>query len=1418
MEVPTSVLRTLWNLRRLLALLACLLLTPLAHAWTEGLQAAAQAVANNTADATQQMMVFVHNKELNLMAQEGLIRDRAYAVCQDEFNRLNKQFIDKAFKDSGLMPNSSEVKLNPGTDTDINVTTSGGRKIKLQDITDVENKYQAAIKDHFSSAPGVDKTKLPSGNIDTNTDFMPHPANTDPGDFKQIAEHINANHGTAYTDPKAASAQGKLGDKGAKITAEEAGSFSSEMKRLANEKMTGAAKFREDAARIRSSNPGEAARLEAQASQYEYQAAKYHSRMTDINNHMRGQYGLPPKKGALDEVAEAISKIGRNPYSSAEVKMVSRLHAQALQNSADNMIGTMLEIARKNPAALPQIRQIIAAESQSLSAAGAAKAATRLEAAVKDIEAAAKWAAFKEAAKDLSGFNATTKVSVVMTAGGALLIGYQGVQIALSDVKATDTVWDFVKNVYIHAGWEGTGIGPAFEEAQKEELDRYMKEIMAGRDPSMFKHVTFTILKTGIYMGKDALIGILTLPDTIWEMFTQEKEMEAYAAMQNELAAAMRQMILDRQAFDTMMVKMRKMGLHPEDTLLFLNCMCAECGGMLGGIYNPSFKTDIGHGPCQCNGPLTIWKTPLPTGNKDRMYACFNNVTKLRHDQAQDIFNKWHQQALNENAQSVAKELAGIKQEIAKGNLENDEELVRRLADQFAAIQPLLLPADADWVKAMIGPHLVNHAHKQAEAGNLPRAVEDMDKAIDKVGIRGAQNEADSKQWRDQYKQWDPVWKEFKAKRFPEVDALLGKRQIQRAAGEIAGIEAQLKGPYSRKLPPAYKDPDFLRLKARVDEQQKAYNAAIQDAWKRSGELQKANDPRGAAEVLEGVQKAWEHPPETVNNLNKQISYDRGLVGKAEEHKLAGQTFEGSGSLAGALERYTQSVAIQRDAALESKIGQLKQGQAQGTKLWNEGKALFDGGRAVGALAKFKESVGVWPEASNKRYVADLEAKLNQTKAQAAALWNEGKAQYDAGRPLEALTKFKESLKIWPDAANAQYVQQLEAALARQTAAAQAAQQAAAQQAAAQQAAAQAAVQAAAQAAAHAAPPPGAPDPIGIWRHHPEATWKITRAADGGYYGDETGLGNARGPAHWTPSGTFRIEYRTRDGGTDGYYEVRFTPDGNNANGEVREITGQRRTASTRWTRLSGGTAVTPSPVPVVSGPLATSKNDPVIFENGNTAGVYVAPTKPTTVTFNTTYTITFIQTYHWNHARGAIPGTVGLRDSSGHMYGPWQMSGAPGQGGVVNAYWNANPNVTVPSGTYTVVDSDPASWAQNSGSQGAGFVRIEGRPVGGGRAYTSQPRDPTPAPQPLAFQIDLANRSNQPVHLFIDGKENFGPQNKVSPGGSRTVTVTSAPSGTTFVAGRDGNRLATCRWDGAGVPIVVFNDPAKLSCAVGIR
>ncbi len=131
------------------------------------------------------------------------------------------------------------------------------------------------------------------------------------------------------------------------------------------------------------------------------------------------------------------------------------------------------------------------------------------------------------------------------------------------------------------------------------------------------------------------------------------------------------------------------------------------------------------------------------------------------------------------------------------------------------------------------------------------------------------------------------------------------------------------------------------------------------------------------------------------------------------------------------------------------------------------------------------------------------------------------------------------------------------------------------------------------------------------------------------------------------------------------------------------------------------------------TGHVPQTAKSTVLFDNGNIAGVDNGPSQPTTFSLSTAHVITLIQNYHWNSARGATPGTIGLRDANGRLYGPWQSVGSPGQGGVPNAYWTVRPDIMLPAGVYSVIDSHPASWSRNGGSQQRGFTRVEGYPAG---------------------------------------------------------------------------------------------------------
>ena len=118
------------------------------------------------------------------------------------------------------------------------------------------------------------------------------------------------------------------------------------------------------------------------------------------------------------------------------------------------------------------------------------------------------------------------------------------------------------------------------------------------------------------------------------------------------------------------------------------------------------------------------------------------------------------------------------------------------------------------------------------------------------------------------------------------------------------------------------------------------------------------------------------------------------------------------------------------------------------------------------------------------------------------------------------------------------------------------------------------------------------------------------------------------------------------------------------------------------------------------------------LFSSGNNYGVANGPTASTTFTLSQPHVITSISTYHWNSGRGTGIGTIAVRAASGQTYGPWPATGTPGQGGVPNANWTCAPNITLPAGTYQIIDSEPATWSQNDQSGGRGMASVRGYPI----------------------------------------------------------------------------------------------------------
>jgi len=116
-----------------------------------------------------------------------------------------------------------------------------------------------------------------------------------------------------------------------------------------------------------------------------------------------------------------------------------------------------------------------------------------------------------------------------------------------------------------------------------------------------------------------------------------------------------------------------------------------------------------------------------------------------------------------------------------------------------------------------------------------------------------------------------------------------------------------------------------------------------------------------------------------------------------------------------------------------------------------------------------------------------------------------------------------------------------------------------------------------------------------------------------------------------------------------------------------------------------------------------------LLFDNKNNDGVLDNPPQLAEFTLSQPYYVTSIWDYHWNQGRGAVPGNIMLRRSDGTTFGPWEVL-APDRPSMQN--WECKPRTSIPAGTYTIVDSDHATWSWNEKSNKMGMSKVKGYPV----------------------------------------------------------------------------------------------------------
>jgi hypothetical protein len=416
--------------------------------------------------------------------------------------------------------------------------------------------------------------------------------------------------------------------------------------------------------------------------------------------------------------------------------------------------------------------------------------------------------------------------------------------------------------------------------------------------------------------------------------------------------------------------KAAKAGIYPEDAGPFLNCLCQECGGSLGGYFAPGVKGEYGSGPCMCKGPLTIWNTPIPSSS-ERELECYNSITAGNYAKDQAIFDKWRKQARDENAQSVVEELAEV-HELAK-----DESTLSEAADLFNRIQDMLYPRDKQAVRDKVEPKLAARAHLEMEQGELDKAI-----ATSTVANKVAGDSQNRKYPLHRFATWKNNWSAAKEKTFPEIYDCLNKGRMIQAENKLRLLHKYMETPKdSSFLPPSYKDPEYRALLDAYQKKKREYELVISNTWKDSERLVRERDPRSSVKLITETLNNWEHSASNVTSLKNEIKNRLALfVQKAEAQATMGDKYLAAGDLAAALSEYGQSVNRQKDAAVQQKLDALLGRKEKGRESRIAGDDYRREKDIAKAIESYKSSISRWPDTYLSGVIAQLEKQLAEQR------------------------------------------------------------------------------------------------------------------------------------------------------------------------------------------------------------------------------------------------------------------------------------------------------------------------------------------------------------------------------------------------------------------------------------------------------
>ncbi len=398
-------------------------------------------------------------------------------------------------------------------------------------------------------------------------------------------------------------------------------------------------------------------------------------------------------------------------------------------------------------------------------------------------------------------------LKIVMVSEVAYFMGRDGVFYALKKVRADESYAEFIFDVYKNALWYGSGVGGAYDEALKEQLELYKKEIQRGEPTqSIVKDITLTVTRTGTYFGRDIAIGVLTMPYVLMDYLIGFEDAEAKERYSKAFLAKVQSIVKTQKEAKKMTNMARDNNIAFKDRKKYFNCLCSHprCGS-LGGVFDPDFDGN-GVGPCKCSGPLSTWKGLMTQVPKEQK-ACVDYIKELNNKITDERVRKLYEEAMRENIKSVSKEIDEIKTASAKKAYKT----FNRIKEALNFDKKLKSNLRAT-VLSKLSNEATDDIEKTSEHPDFDNAIKKLKYAMD---IDKEENLNRYKNRISKYKKWQDNWNNLIYIKIPAIVKDFKANKIEKVKKELAQIKAQA----GKSLPNRCKD--LLKIDKRLKEIEK---------------------------------------------------------------------------------------------------------------------------------------------------------------------------------------------------------------------------------------------------------------------------------------------------------------------------------------------------------------------------------------------------------------------------------------------------------------------------------------------------------------------------------------------------------------------------------------------------------------------